>query len=221
MLYPKNFEEKLNFEKIRELLTGYCLSSLGARYVEKLRFSADFDKIDKWQKQTAEFKRIIEQQEPFPASNYIDALQHLHKGKVPGSFYSEEELFDIALSLKTIVAALTFLKKRSEDYPVLFELANPIEVDANLIGAIEKIVDEKGQIKDNASPELSSLRSQIRKQEVQLRTTVQSILKNAISKGYTEEGVTVALRNGRLVIPVNAANKRQLKGYIQDESSTG
>ena len=221
MLYPKNFEDKLNFEKIRELLAEFCLSSLGTRYVEKMRFSTDFDKIDKWQKQTAEFKHILEQQEPFPASNYIDALQHLPKGKVPGSFYSEEELFDIALSLKTIVAALSFLKKRQEDYPVLYDLASNIEVDATLINAIERIVDEKGQIKDNASPELSSIRSQIRKQEVQLRSTVQSILKDAISKGYTEEGVNVALRNGRMVIPVNAASKRQLKGYIQDQSATG
>ncbi len=221
MLYPKNFEEKLNFDKIRKIINDNCLSSLGVRYVEKMRFSTDFDKIEKWQKQTSEFKKIIDQQEPFPANNYIDALQHLPKGQVPGSFYSEEDLFDIALSLKTIIAALSFLKKRREDYPVLFELASNIEVDAALIDAIEKIVDEKGQIKDNASPELSSIRSRIRKQESQLRSTVQSILKNAISKGYTEEGVTVALRNGRMVIPVNAASKRQLKGYIQDQSSTG
>jgi len=221
MLYPKNFEDKLNFDKIREIITDNCLSNLGVKYVEKMRFSTDFDKIDKWQKQTSEFKKIIDQQEPFPANNYIDALQHLPKGKVPGSFYSEEELFDISLSLKTIVAALSFLKKRKEDFPVLFELASNIEVDAALIDAIEKIVDEKGQIKDNASPELSSIRSQVRKQESQLRSTVQSILKNAISKGYTDEGVTVALRNGRMVIPVNAASKRQLKGYIQDQSSTG
>ena len=221
MLYPKNIEEKLGFDKIRVLLKDKCLSSLGTDMVDKMRFSFDFEMITKWIDQTGEFKRIIEINEPFPSTNYINAVKYLDKVRIPGTFLNEEEWFDISLSLKTISDCLKFLSRKKETYPSLFNLAENISFDDNILKEIDKIIDEKGNIRPNASPELSRIKNELLHHERRARKVLDQILQSAVKQGITESDVSLTIRNGRMVIPVNVAYKRQIKGYIQDESASG
>ena len=221
MLYPKNIEEKIGFDKVRILLKDKCLSSLGTDLVDKIRFSFNFDMIKKWISQTGEFKRIIEVNEPFPSTNYINAVGYLDKIRIPGTFLNEEEWFDVSLSLKTIIDCLKFLRRKKEDYPALYDLSENIYIDENILTEIDKIIDEKGNIRPNASPELSRIKGELLTQERRARKVLDQILQNAIKQGITEGDVSLTIRNGRMVIPVNVAYKRQIKGYIQDESASG
>src|SRR3989337_636407 len=123
MLYPNTIEQKLGFDKIREWLKTECISTLGQAFVDKLRFSNEFDIINTLIGQTAEFKVILLYEGDFPSSNYIDTNPHLTKAAIEGAFLSEEEFFDIKLSLQTIHACLQFFEKREENnYPHLREL---------------------------------------------------------------------------------------------------
>jgi DNA mismatch repair protein MutS2 len=79
MLYPNTIEQKLGFDKIREYIKHECISTLGQAFVDKLRFTSDFDMIQKLVGQTAEFKEILMHEGDFPAGNYIDANLHLAK----------------------------------------------------------------------------------------------------------------------------------------------
>lgn len=221
MLYPGNIEEKIGFDKIRNLLLEKCLSDLGRHFVKKMNFTTDFIQIKKWLKQTEEFKKILELGEPFPSSNYIDASHHLDQAKIPGTFLSEEAFFDLVLSLKTILFAINFLKQKKDLYPGLFEVADQIFIDPALVKKISAIIDEKGEIKDNASPELSRIRSEISSQQNRLRKVLNQILQKSVQLGITDQDVSVTIKNGRMVIPVNATYKKQLKGIVQDESATG
>ncbi|MEM9982979.1 MAG: hypothetical protein AAF734_10825 [Bacteroidota bacterium] len=222
MLYPKNIEQKLGFDKIRTLLTERCISTLGIKYVSKIRFSNDFTLVEKLTQQTAEFVQILTYETGFPSQNYVDPKEALKKACIEGAFLTEEELFDVKLALNTIVACVTFLKgKDTEVYPALQALTTSVEIDKALIKEINQVIDDRGRLRDNASPELQAIRREIISREGELGKKIEQILKSAKSQGYTNDDASVTIRGGRLVIPVTATHKRQIKGFIHDESDTG
>ena len=124
MLYPQNIEIKLGFDKIRERLNELCVSTLGRNFVEKVRFSDNYDLIQKMIRQVDEMKNIL-QFEPtaFPSQNYLDVSYQLSKAAIEGAFLTEEEFFNVKLSLRTIQECLRFFdRKEPEEFPQLREL---------------------------------------------------------------------------------------------------
>ena len=222
MIYPKNLEEKLGFDKIRELLKATCISTLGQAYVEKIKFSTKFDLVQKLVKQTAEFKDILLQEEGFPRQNYIDAHDYLSKAALEGAFLLEREFFELKTSLTTIRECLQFFDNKEETtYPYLIELSRSVELDRGLIRQIDQVIDERGKVRDTASPELQRIRRQIIVEQSNLRRRLDDILSLAKKDGYVKDDASLTIREGRMVIPVKAENKRRIKGFVHDQSSTG
>ncbi|MBC8154493.1 MAG: endonuclease MutS2, partial [Bacteroidetes bacterium] len=222
MLYPNTLEQKLGFDKIRELLKQACISPLGQDYVDKIRFTDNYLLIDKLLRQTAEFRQIVQYEPDFPAANYIDIRQHLSKVRVEGLALSETEFFDVKLSLRTIQDCLRFLSQREGDtYPFLTELAGPVGINKQLTDALERVIDDRGHVRDNASPELASIRRRILSEQSTLRKRLDTILKQARQNGWIPDDLSLTVRGGRLVIPIAAEHKRKIKGFVHDESATG
>lgn len=222
MVYPKNLEEKLGFDKIRELLKAACVSTLGQSYVDKIKFSAKFDLVEKLVKQTAEFKDILVQEEGFPRQNYIDTHDYLSKAALEGAFLSEREFFELKISLVTIRECLQFFANKEEQaYPYLIELSHSVELDRNLIKRLDEVIDDRGKVRDTASPELNSIRRRIIVEQSNLRRRLDEILSSAKKDGLVKDDASLTLREGRMVIPVKAENKRRIKGFVHDQSSTG
>jgi DNA mismatch repair protein MutS2 len=221
MLYPKNLEEKINFLKIRELIKEECTSSLGVDFVEKMSFSKDQKLISRLLDQTEEFKKIIESGDLFPSSNFTNIHPYLEKAKIEGTFLYEDEFHEVKLSLFTLSRCIEFFLDHEQEYPHLFQLLGLVNLNNDLLRAIERIIDEKGKIRNNASKELSLIRSQILYEENRLRKVLERIFKDAKAKGLTPDDASITIRGGRMVIPVLAENKRKIKGFIHDESATG
>ncbi|ADB36333.1 endonuclease MutS2 [Spirosoma linguale] len=223
MLYPNTLENKLGFDTIRERLKEACVSPLGQDYVEKIRFTDNVQLIDKLLRQTTEFKQIVQYEPDFPTSNYIDVRPHLSRARVEGLALTEAEFFDLKLALRTIQDCLRFLSKREEDnnFPFLRELAGPVGVDKKLTDALERVVDDRGNIRDSASPELASIRRRIIGEQANLRKRLDSILRQARQNGWIPDDLSLTVRGGRLVIPIAAEHKRKIKGFVHDESQTG
>ncbi|MBB6002935.1 endonuclease MutS2 [Arcicella rosea] len=227
MLYPQNIEQKLGFDRIREHLNELCVSSLGRAFVNKIRFADNYDLIQKMIRQVAEMKDILAfEPQAFPSQNYLDVNLQLSKAAIEGAFLTEEEFFDLKLSLRTIQECLRFFdNKEPEAYPQLRELVGTaFSADLNLrqiLDSLDKVIDDRGKLKDNASPELQSIRRRIQSQEIDLRKKLESILKNARSNGWISDDFSLTLRGGRMVIPIAAEHKRKIKGFVHDESDTG
>ena len=221
MNYPTSVEEKINFDKIRELIKEECSSSLGTAFVDKMTFSKDLGLITRLLDQTEEFRQILISGESFPASNYTNIHPYLDKAKVEGTFLYEDDFHEIKLSLFTLVGCVNFFNRFSEEYPNLHQLLGLVQLDQTLLKAIERVIDEKGKIRNNASKDLALIRSQILYEESRLRKVLDRIFRDARSKGLTPEDASVTIRGGRMVIPVLAENKRKIKGFIHDESATG
>lgn len=221
MLYPANLESKINFDKIKDLIREECSGSLGADFVAKIAFSKDPRLVNRLLDQTDEFRRIILSGETFPASNFLNIFPYLDKSRVEGTFLYEDEFHEIKLALVTLKGCVDFFNKFQEEYPQLYQLLGMVSLDNTLLRAIERVLDERGKIRDNATRELAMIRSQIIYEESRLRKVLDSIFRAAKSKGYVPEDASITIRGGRMVIPVLAENKRKIKGFIHDESATG
>lgn len=224
MIYPENFEYKIGFDKIRQLLIAKCLSPLGEEKVTNLAFSSDYTHISESLSQTEEFMRIINEEDNFPTNYFLDVRHALRNIRVEGTWIDEAALFDLRRSLQTIRDIVLFLKKEEEEntpYPYLYALAGEVAIFPQLISKIDSILDKFGRIKDNASAELSRIRKDIAHVSSGISRSLNAILRTAQNEGLVEKDVTPTMRDGRLVIPVAPAFKRKIKGIVHDESASG
>jgi DNA mismatch repair protein MutS2 len=222
MIYPDNFESKIGFDKIRELLKERCLSPMGIDKAGSIRFSDSIGTISGNLSATSEFQHLLRFEENFPSDNYFSISECLNKIRVEGTFPEVREIFDLKRSLETIKSILSFFRNKEEAaYPVLKKMCGSVKTYPYVLDAIERIIDRHGVIKDNASSRLKEIRSEIASKTMQASKRLNAILRQAQTDGIIDADVTVSIRNGRGVIPVSAYDKRKIKGLIHDQSSTG
>lgn len=227
MIYPDNFEHKLGFDKIRELIAAQCLSSLGREQVDGLRFSPDVAVVAEELEQTGEFVRILQGERAFPANYFIDVRPTLSRIRPEGTFADEAELFDLKRSLQTIADITRFFlpvdkgDDAAAEYPVLATIAGRVPIFPDLIRRIDAILDRYGRTKDSASPELARIRRDMATVSGSISRNLQSILRAAQTEGWVDRDTAPTMRDGRLVIPVAPSFKRRIRGIVHDESATG
>ena len=241
MVYPENFEQKIAFDRIREMLTTQCLCPLGEQRVGEMAFSADVQKIRREVRQTMEFVRIV-QEEDFPDQHFFDVRSSLKHASIGNTYLEVQEMFDLQRSLNTICLIVSFLKKtegretpltlQDEDggqgreavpfkYPLLHALSEEVHTYPQVVRRIDQILDKFGHVKDSASPTLMTIRRELASTAGSISRTLSHIMKSAKSEGLVDKDITPTLRDGRLVIPVAPAMKRKIRGIVHDESDTG
>lgn len=245
-VYPNNFEQKIGFDKIRKLLEEQCISELGLEYVRKISFTTRFDKLNNYLHQTSEFKTILMLENPFPSQDYIDLRSELKQLQIIGAYITLEGLSKFNSSYKTFVEICKYFQALSLDlYPNVESLYHRIcvvalaeqdifvkeddpEISKQLLSTstqilkeLSKIIDDFGNIKDNASERLSEIRSKIRKKQNEAQKNIKRYLNEAKKEGWVKDDADFSIRNDRMVVPVVASHKRKLRGFIHDVSATG
>lgn len=220
VIYPENFESKIKFDKIRQMLAGKCRSDMGRELVEAMSFSADAGIIRENLEETAEFMRIAEEEE-FPGDHYADARPFLNKIRIDGLYLDTAELVALKNSLESLTAIQRFFNGKNERYPRLTRRAGEIQLFPYVLQRLESIVSKYGTIRDNASPELNEIRRSILKKQSGISRRMQTLLQQAQSEGWADKDTSLAIRDGRMVIPVPSAYKRRINGIVHDESATG
>lgn len=220
MIYPDNCLERLGFNEVKQLIHKHCLSPMGQYMVSKMQVMNKFDQINKFLRQTKEFKNILENQAPLQISTFFDIKSLAEKIRVEGTYLGEDELFQIYLSLQTVFSVLRFFDERKDVYPNLEALFEHIPVEKNILKKIETVLDPKGKIKPNASAKLQEIIGDIAKGEQEVRKRMDGIYKQAVASNWVADG-SLTIRDGRMCIPILAENKRKLKGFIHDESASG
>lgn len=222
MIYPKNFEQKIGFDIILKRLSSLCISPLGKKYVNKIRFLKNIETVECLLEQINEFKEIFFYTETFPAQNYFDVTPELKRIQILGTVIEIDSLFDLKSSLSTVIDILNFFSKTEKDqFPELKKLTNGIHIETTLMKSINTIIDDKGKIRDNASENLKKIRIALYRNHNKIDQQINNLLSIAQKEGWTSKDVKPTYRNNRLVIPVDVAYKRKVKGFIHDESATG
>lgn len=220
MIYPENASDKLGFTEIKALIKGQCLSEMGQQMVNRIQVMTNYDQISKFLRQTSEFKNILENDAPLPIHHLYNIRTLAEKARIEGVYLTEEEFFHVALSLNTVFSVIQYFNDRSGVYPNLEALFEHLPIEKSIIRKIDAVIDVKGKIKSNASRDLEEIIGRIAKAEQEARRKIDQIFKNAQNSNWTADG-NLTIRDGRLCIPVLAENKRKLKGFIHDESSSG
>ena len=221
MIYPDSFEQKLGFDQIRSKLKSYCLSHAGEEWVDRMRFSSEYNFLKALLRQNLEFRQILEKGEPFPDRHFFDPAEWLRKIALEGNWLEAEDFLHIAYSLETIIACREFLNKSAETYPELQKLASPVSIGNELSKRVFATIDDKAMVRDSASPELAAIRKRLREEQSRIRKLTDQIFRNAVSEQWVPDGALPTIRDGRVVIPILAEHKRRMKGFIMDESATG
>ncbi len=214
-------EDKLGFTKIRELLAAECTNPLAVRMVGEMKFSSNYDRVVRELQQTEEFRQILVLDNSFPSQDFFDLTDELVRLRVGNTVIEQAALFDLKCSLHTINECLRFLlRDDTVRYPLLHDLAKRVELEPAITKAIAKIIDDKGEIFDNASPQLQDIRRQITRKRNEVDVQINRSLAHAKREGWAPDGAEVTIRNGRMVIPMLDTHRRKIKGLIHDESAT-
>jgi DNA mismatch repair protein MutS2 len=217
-----NFGQKTGFDQVRDIIAELCISDMGRKRTGKITFSDDFDLICRLLKETREFLTILETGLPFPSQDYLDLSPVLSRIQIPGTYLLAEELVDLRLSLRTIASCLAiFHLPAAQSFTHLKALAGDLEVPGHILREADRILDEKGHIRDNASQELTRIRKDMQSKAVASEKMIGHLLILARSSGWTAPDAEVTLSDGRLVIPLQSTHKRKIKGIIHDESASG
>ncbi len=226
MIYPDNFEEKIGFNEIRTMLKGRCLSELGVECINKMEVLHEGDEIRERLEQVKEMRQILNEEDDFPVENFIDIRQALMRIRLEGTHLEELELFDLKRSLSTISDIVSFLKRGADDeeeaspYPALLRLVDGVVLFPEIVERADAILNKYGRIKDNASPELARIRSEIESAKRGISHSLRTIISSAQREGLIDKDVAPTIRDGRLVIPVAPALKRKFRGITNRQQES-
>ena len=222
MIFPNNFEEKIGFDRIRQMLSDLCVSEMGRDHVGRMRFLTRFEAVKQRLGQTEEFRQVLMFGKAFPAQNYFNLIPELKRIQMPGTHLLQENLFDLKASLQAVFDTISYLRNLdAEKFPLLHSLIRDLDEEKSISKEIERLMDDRGNIRDSASEKLSGIRKQLKKLAGEVDRSIRKILLQARKSGYVNPNDDITVRNGRLVIPVPVTYKRKIRGFVQDESSSG
>ncbi len=222
MIYPAHFEQKIGFDRIRAQVEALCSLPTARERLGGEVFTSQLGTIERRLALADEMLQILRVEPECPAVELDDLMPVVAKLRVEGSFLDVDEVLLLRSALNAAGQYVTFIRSRREGlYPTLCERTERVAEFPDILRETDRILDRFGNIRDNASQGLYEVRRAIREREGQAAKRLQQVLQSAKGAGIVDAEAMISIRDGRAVIPVAAANKRKLNGFIHDESSTG
>jgi len=214
----------LEFDSLRDLLSGYAASDLGRTRLERLAPSTEVSWIQSQQRLTSEVREFRRAGGSFNFSGLIDISKILEKARISG----------VALDPEEIVKVITLVDRAAEwreiafnppqgmkaDWAAVRELSSGIAGFAALLKSIRNKILPDGTLDDRASPQLASIRREVEKQRRGIQDSLRGYLRRLSEGGSTQDDL-VTVRGERFVIPVKIEQKRRVQGVVHGASSSG
>lgn len=207
----------LEFDKIKEELSKFAKFEQSKKLCLILNPYESTEKIKSEIELTREAKKILDMAKETPTDFIADVSKIQSNAAV--SYLEEEELIDLAKTLRSSRLLKRFILDNSEENYLLNELAQKLISDKETEDKIFEVFDENLRIKQNATPELKGLYSSLRDTEQNLRDTVNSLLNSSNFSKYLQDNIYTE-RDGRIVFQVIASNKTKIPGIIHDVSAS-
>lgn len=209
----------LEFFKIRELLAARTGSALGKELAEALLPVSDPDLVRKRLDETDEAVRLLSTEPSVPLGGARDIRDVLKRAKI-GGILEAFEIQSIGSVLYASRRMRAFFASLQKPYFILNDLASRLTVIRTLESEIENTIAENGDIQDDATPELSRLRREIRVGQQRVREKLENLLRSSEYQKYFQETL-VTIRGDRYVIPVKQEYRQNFPGIVHDQSSSG
>jgi DNA mismatch repair protein MutS2 len=219
-LYPESASYQLEFDKIKSLLTDKCRSEYAKAKASELRIHTRKDFIELQLKQSHEYKQLVQNGINFPNDYILNLSRELKLLNIQGAMLVGEEL----VSIRKLVVSMEsifrwFDAERRTVYTGLAEVISGTYYDKAILEMINDVIDDNGNVKDNASNELQSIRVNLYRKRTDLRRVFDRIISKLNKQGYLAE-IEESFMNGRRVVAVFAEQKRTIKGILHGESDS-
>ena len=215
-------EYKIGFDRIRQIISDKCSTTYAAERTATERFSNKASEIRKRLVLTDEMRLIMMFEDGFPSGGFIDCIDFLKPLERSSSAIDLISLRKLRTMLDTLRKVVGFFDGvKDEVYPNLKRMSAHILAFPEVQRRIDAIIDRYGDVKDTASDELYEIRKSLRDKEGAISRRINAILKKAQEEGIVDSDAGVSVRDGKMLIPVSAANKKRIAGFIYDESATG
>ncbi len=222
MIYPNNAGEHLGFKSFREDLIESCNTEVAKEKFRNLVPYTGFNELHVEFSMLREVIMMLSNNTVFPRKDLFDIEEVFGRLHIQGIHYSVEELYRLFLAQKNYQSILEAVTE-----------SDPVEVNhwkvylteyyfsSDVYRAFDKVFDEEGKVKSNASPYLQVIRKEIIQAQSDLRKVIKRSLEKGKEAGFIEDDLEATIINGRIVLPVLAEHKRKIKGLIHGESNTG
>jgi len=218
-LYPANAGDSLEFSKVKQLLLEKCRTDAAKERVRELKINSRLDFIEKALLQTSEYRSIMSGSDYFPNDFTKNVQKELQLLAISGATLSGEQLLALSNLATSIKSILNWFVSHNKLFPQLQTLAEKIHYYKDIVEIVNAVIDEQGNVRDNASKELMSIRMDLSKQRNQLRKLFETILRKLSKQGYLAD-ISEGFLNGRRTVAITAEHKRIVKGILHGESDT-
>ena len=215
-------EQKIGFDRIRTIISDKCSTLYAAERAATETFSTKASQIRKRLLLTDEMRLIMMFEDSFPTGGFIDCIDFLKPLENSSSAIDLISLRKLRTMLDTLRKVTGFFEGVKDGvYPNLKRMSVHVMAFPEVQRRIDTIVDRYGDVKDTASDILYDIRRSLREKEGAISRRMSAILKKAQEEGIVDSDAGVSVRDGKMLIPVSAANKKKIAGFIYDESATG
>ena len=215
-------EQKIGFDRIRQIISDKCSTLYAAERVAMETFSTKEGQIRKRLLLTDEMRLIMMFEDGFPSGGFIDCIDFLKPLESTSSAIDLLSLRKLRTMLDTLRKVTSFFEGIKDGvYPNLKRMSAHVMNFPDVQRRIDAIIDRYGEVKDTASDMLYEIRKSLREKEGAISRRMSAILKKAQEEGIVDSDAGVSVRDGKMLIPVSAANKKKIAGFIYDESATG
>jgi DNA mismatch repair protein MutS2 len=219
-LFPESAYFQLEFDKVKALLAAYCQVDHARSKAETLRIHTRKEFIDTELRQTHEYHQLLQNSIHFPNDYILNLAKELKLLSIPGAVLSGEEVMQIRKLVESMEKIFRwFDQERRTIYNAMAKVIENTYYEKAIIGMIDEILDEYGQVKDNASPALKDIRFNLYRKRNELRRLFDKIVAKMNKQGYLAE-IEESFMNGRRVLAVFAEQKRTVKGILHGESES-
>lgn len=212
--------ETLEFPKILAQLARYAAFSGSRTLALELQPATTQREVLRRQQHTAEAQRLLDELPDLSVGGARDVRSAVGLAR-RGGVLEPQSLLEISatlVSMRRLGDALHRLEGRG--YPLLAALGDALPRLPVLEDEIGRAIGDDGVVLDNASPALARIRSEVRVAYDRLQDKLQNLINSTQYAGALQEPI-VTVRNGRYVVPVKASHRREVRGLVHDQSSSG
>ncbi|MBR5568781.1 MAG: Smr/MutS family protein [Bacteroidales bacterium] len=218
----KRLEQKIGFDRVRQIISDRCSTSYATERAATEKFSTNAAEIRRRLTLADEMRLIMMFEDGFPTGGFIDCIDFLKPLERSASAIDLISIRKLRTMLDTLRKVTSFFAGVKDGvYPCLKRMSAPIMGFPEVQRRIDGIIDRYGEVKDTASDELYEIRRSLREKEGAISRRMSAILRKAQEEGIVDSDAGVSVRDGKMLIPVSAANKKRIPGFIYDESATG
>ena len=218
--FPESALVQLEYEKVKTLLGAYCRTEYAKAKANDLRIHTKKEFIETALRQGYEYKLITTAGQYFPNDFVLNISKELKLLSIPGAVLTGEQfLFIKKLAENTATIFRWFDTERRAAYPALATIVQDTYYEKLITAMIDGILDETGNVKDNASEELAKIRMALFRKRNELRRVFDRLVSKLNKQGYLAD-IEESFMNGRRVLAVFAEQKRMIKGVLHGESDS-